>query len=324
MDQRNINGHAMQLKDWPEVRAVGMSGKRSVFVALCASRCLKYPREACGLYEELRRVGLYNDFAEMISILEQYKAQAVRERENAARALQDRESEGEVDDRRHRDRGAREKAKEQSASLSPVRDHELSERAEFPEYGVELFMVCGTVPVVGMEKASMFSEHASWLLQTALGWSGKADSLFKWDAQPDIMRVCKKAGLTDAEIFPARISHQPWVHVRAVGTGGKRSVMLAFVFALLLLDEVDVDKIRSAMPRFCDTLDAPMCRILGEIGRLSGRSIRGIDSDGGPNGSAVRNGYRDSDDRRYAEPSPKRRRETYGRQGREDDWWKGR
>jgi len=104
--------------------------------------------------------------------------------------------------------------------------------------GVDLEIVCGDIPVVTLEKGCPFDLNASWLLQNALGSHSKADSLFKdspWTPQKrGIIRECVKRGLAEEE------AHL-WVAMAvgrkdclAVGTCGKRSVMLSLVVALAL------------------------------------------------------------------------------------------
>ena len=72
-------------------------------------------------------------------------------------------------------------------------------KPELPR-GVELSIICGKVPVVGLDKMSILHEHVAWLLQTITGTTGKADALFEYceDSDADaarILRACCEIGL---------------------------------------------------------------------------------------------------------------------------------
>jgi len=99
--------------------------------------------------------------------------------------------------------------------------------------GVDIQFVCGGIPVLNLDKISVFNEYASMLLQTALNSFEKADSLFEDCVDPDVMRGCGALGLQSDDVHLARLKRLDLKAVRAAGTT-KRSVMFALVLALTL------------------------------------------------------------------------------------------
>merc|ERR1719210_1045040 len=95
--------------------------------------------------------------------------------------------------------------------------------------GVELEIVCERIPVLGLEKASIFQEYASWLLQTAMSSSGKADALYEYCDDREIITECNRLGLGEQDVGLVRLKQENLRNVKAVGTSGKRSTMLALV-----------------------------------------------------------------------------------------------
>eukprot|EP00411_Alexandrium_monilatum_P079775 CAMPEP_0175626714 /NCGR_PEP_ID=MMETSP0096-20121207/71130_1 /TAXON_ID=311494 /ORGANISM="Alexandrium monilatum, Strain CCMP3105" /LENGTH=272 /DNA_ID=CAMNT_0016932097 /DNA_START=69 /DNA_END=883 /DNA_ORIENTATION=+ len=112
------------------------------------------------------------------------------------------------------------------------REHQVPTRM----HGVDVLFVCGCVPVLSLEKASIFHEHASMLLQTALNNFDKADSLFEDCEDDDVLRGCRSWGLRADDVHLARLKRSDLKGVRAAGTT-KRSVMLALVLGLSLHEE---------------------------------------------------------------------------------------
>merc|ERR1719221_863226 len=95
--------------------------------------------------------------------------------------------------------------------------------------GEDLDIVCDQIPVLGLEKASIFQEYASWLLQTAMSSSGKADSLYEYCEDREVLTECNRLGLSEQDVGLVRLKEGNLRNVRAVGTSGKRSTMLALV-----------------------------------------------------------------------------------------------
>lgn len=106
-------------------------------------------------------------------------------------------------------------------------------------HGVEVDIVCKNVPVVTMDKSSEFEENASWMLQTACDSGSKADALYEYTDDPDIMAACRSLGLGKDEVNIVRLKNMK--NVRAVGASGKRSTMLACVVAMSLNDPDGLD-----------------------------------------------------------------------------------
>lgn len=107
--------------------------------------------------------------------------------------------------------------------------------------GVEVTMIMNnTIPIINLDKASIFDVNASWMLQNAVGCHSKADSLYKEVARPlakQIMAECKRRQLADndMEIWPVCVASRP--DVVGIGTCGKRSVMIALVVAMALQEK---------------------------------------------------------------------------------------
>jgi len=107
--------------------------------------------------------------------------------------------------------------------------------------GAELTMVCGTVPVVSLEKGTLHS-NASNLLQAVLCRDGeKAISLFDHcvDEGPSsvfarISKECLARNLAshDSELGIVQVREEP--EIKAVGTCGNRSMMLALALSVAI------------------------------------------------------------------------------------------
>lgn len=100
--------------------------------------------------------------------------------------------------------------------------------------GVEVYLLSGNIPVVTLDGGSVFDLNASWLLQNSCGLYQKAGSLYE-DCPPrspqykKIIGECLERGLaaSDQELWVVRLTKKP--ECVAVGTCGKRSVMMALV-----------------------------------------------------------------------------------------------
>jgi len=106
----------------------------------------------------------------------------------------------------------------------------------FPIEGVSVEFVCEKVPVVALDKSSQFDEYASWMLQGALGITGKAAATYDHFHDDEIVEECFKLGYRDQDICMVRCRDKDFRHLAAVGVSGKRSVMLAVVIAACLDD----------------------------------------------------------------------------------------
>eukprot|EP00446_Apocalathium_sp_SHHI-4_P033792 CAMPEP_0177313064 /NCGR_PEP_ID=MMETSP0368-20130122/11213_1 /TAXON_ID=447022 ORGANISM="Scrippsiella hangoei-like, Strain SHHI-4" /NCGR_SAMPLE_ID=MMETSP0368 /ASSEMBLY_ACC=CAM_ASM_000363 /LENGTH=434 /DNA_ID=CAMNT_0018772145 /DNA_START=24 /DNA_END=1328 /DNA_ORIENTATION=+ len=88
-----------------------------------------------------------------------------------------------------------------------------------------------------MDATSPLHENASWMLQTALDSVNKADSLYEYCQDAAVELECRRLGLSSEEIALVRVKQEGLQDVKAVGTTGKRSVMLAVTIALLMHTE---------------------------------------------------------------------------------------
>lgn len=101
--------------------------------------------------------------------------------------------------------------------------------------GLEVEMVCGTIPVVYLEQQCVFTEHASWMLQTALNASCRVDSLYETFESRRVVSECWRClALSEDHITLVRMKRPDLRHVSAIGASGKRSVTFALVIALCL------------------------------------------------------------------------------------------
>lgn len=140
--------------------------------------------------------------------------------------------------------------------------------------GVDLQIICGRVPMLDVNRTSIFYENVSWLLQTATGSSFKADSLYTFCDDKEILKVCHSMGLKDNEIGLARLKDDE--NVLAVGTCGKRSIMLALVVALGLANAIDgsLEGFKKEMTSFNARLVEPFTKLVDEAERMSDKIAR--------------------------------------------------
>eukprot|EP00928_Gymnodinium_smaydae_P090025 TRINITY_DN7388_c0_g1_i1.p1 TRINITY_DN7388_c0_g1~~TRINITY_DN7388_c0_g1_i1.p1 ORF type:complete len:768 (+),score=113.50 TRINITY_DN7388_c0_g1_i1:236-2539(+) len=99
-------------------------------------------------------------------------------------------------------------------------------------HGVEMDMICDCVPMIGLDPQSVFNEHVSAMLQSSVDSYTKVDSLFEYCEDSDIIRACARLGHKSSELAVVKLKSHPGV--RAVGTSGKRSLLLALTIALTL------------------------------------------------------------------------------------------
>ena len=104
-------------------------------------------------------------------------------------------------------------------------------------WGVDLCVICEHVPVVSLDEQSVFHDYASWMIQVALENDRKADALYEPCFDQEIIKDCRRWGFNLKGIRIARLRHKDLNHVKAVGTTGKRSLMLALVVALVWSQE---------------------------------------------------------------------------------------
>lgn len=189
----------IRLEQLAFIKAIGVGGKRSEMLALVVALGLKFSESLMPLFEELQKSGLGEQLAALL----------------------------------------------QSAAMKPAELGEDPEETmkealqEVQSEGVEFLLTKSHVPVLDLAHDSIFQEHSAWLLQSATGESGKADSLYEYYDDPEVVRECEDRGLKN--ISTARLVSQP--EVKAASGAGKRSMMLSLVLALVIAKQVGTAKL---------------------------------------------------------------------------------
>lgn len=88
------------------------------------------------------------------------------------------------------------------------------------------------IPIVEMDKDSVWSQNVSWMIQTATAVEGKAESQYEYIDDRGINGELRALGIDPEECLAAELVRQDLRHLKAVGMSGKRSVMMACVVAL--------------------------------------------------------------------------------------------
>mmetsp|Transcript_111815 Transcript_111815/g.311149 ORF Transcript_111815/g.311149 Transcript_111815/m.311149 type:complete len:689 (-) Transcript_111815:340-2406(-) len=227
--------------DLRKVRAVGTTGKRSVMLALVVGLSLKKGDTLHELWELLRSYGLYAAFAEVLNLGKEAMAKTSYSASKKA----------------HTGKTTKSSPSPWTSESDPVASI-LSDTSS----GVELSMVCKNVPVIGLDKQSVFQESASWLLQTAMSSESKADALYDFYLDKEILAECCQLGLSKDEVAIARLRRADVRNIKAAGTTGKRSVMLALVVALVLHDKVQVERLMKDMCEYDSALEQPFLALV--------------------------------------------------------------
>jgi len=226
------------------VRAVGTTGKRSLMLALVVALAIEKEDLLDELWALLRSYHIHTHFAEVLHC----------SKEALSMVNFSRQSPAPKDTMNSLSRGLRPALADCAAAADP----------EVPEdsHGVDLQFVGNGVPVLGLDKTSVFQGCASWLLQTATGSDGKADGLFEYFNARELVSACCSLGLTKDDVFLARLKRAGLQEVQAVGTTGKRSVMLALVVALVLQERVQAESMMKTVRGFDRALEEPFLSLV--------------------------------------------------------------
>lgn len=128
--------------------------------------------------------------------------------------------------------------------------------------GVQVNIICGNVPVLSLEKDSVFHENVAWLLQMAMDSTGKADSFFEHCEDREILAECRRRGLDDNSVGIARMKLERLRNMKAVGTCGKRSIMLSLVVALIIHNEAQLDSMIKQVCNYSTNLEEPFLELV--------------------------------------------------------------
>lgn len=281
----------LKAKELRHVKAVGTTGKRSVMLAVVVALALEDPDNAMdALWKELRAYKLGKAFVKLL----ESGLQAVHKKgshdaddwdsgwDNSGWMSGDWRGGG---GRERESSATREKA---SASHRPSAAYagggggRREQQPVEPSDGIDLSVVCGMVPVLDLDKSSIFHENVSWLLQTAMDSSGKADSLYDFCNDREIIAACRKEiRLSDQDIGLVQLKRNDLQHIRAVGTAGKRSIMLAVVVALVLHNEVQCDDLQAEVWAYDRKLYKPLDQLVRAAKYLAAGGKRSSGGDGG-------------------------------------------
>lgn len=152
-------------------------------------------------------------------------------------------------------------------------------------HGVEVDVVCGNVPVVALDKSSDFEENAAWMIQSACESSGRADSLYEWSEDEDILSECRRLGMNKDDLGIVRLRES--ARLRAVGVSGKRSIMVACVIAMSIADPDGLEPLWEGLRNF--KLHRKYWDVMEMVNKLLDGGRRG-----GGGSSADRGGWKDS------------------------------
>lgn len=296
-------------EDLQGVKAIGTTGKRSVMLALVIALVLHRddPHEA--LWKELREYSLDKAF---LSLIQDVPVQAAscqhrgdhhhtsggsggggggqRSRQSGSDHYERSSGSrgggyGEWSGGRHSEQNGDWPGSEQGRTMGAV---EVA--------GVQLQMILGKVPVIELDATSVFHENVSWLLQTALDASGKADAIFEYFDDKQILAECKrKMGLTPQDCGIVRMRRKDLQGVKAVGTNGKRASMLATLVAYALHTKDNLDKMRPEVAKFQAPLGEAFDSLLRAAAHLSGVQLNWRFGAGGPATWSGDGGKRDDD-----------------------------
>lgn len=134
-------------------------------------------------------------------------------------------------------------------------------RCVVEEAGVRLEIVCGYVPVITLDATTVFDDCVSWLLQTATGSSGKANSLFDYFVDDLVMEEVARLGHDPQFMMLARMHRSDLSDVRAVAMT-KRSIMLALVVAMVIQRKCSIHQIAKEVRAYDAKVEAPLTNLL--------------------------------------------------------------
>lgn len=247
--------------DLRKVRAVGATGKRSVLLAVVIALVLHDDSGMEALWKELQGCHLDEAFLHLLKRAKSSNSFATAE-ERLLMKHRDRE------ERRRRKKALRNKEDEDEGVVAKGGHLEVD--------GVEVDIILGRVPVLCLSTTSVFHENVSWLLQTALDFSGKADACFVYDSDKSIMDACTgQLGLTPHEIGLVRLRRDDLAHIKAVGTSGKRSMMLAAMLAFAIDSKDGLAWMQKDVVATSPQLGKSFDKLVRTARRLAGRDDSG-------------------------------------------------
>lgn len=233
---------SVRLRDhaWNSVKAVGVSGKRSVMMACTVAMSIHDPDGLEELWEYLRSYKLHREYYELLEMVKDSgKLQTTR---NYSDATWTSKSWSANDESRNQSKYSGDFRKGKSQTKY-VEANSQTKYVEASAHGIDVLFVCGNVPVVSMKKDSIFDENAALMLQSACNSSSKADALYVDVQDQEIADECWEWGYTKDHISIVRMRESQLKSVRAVGGSGKRSTMFACCIAMSLHDPDGLDEL---------------------------------------------------------------------------------
>jgi len=251
-----------------KVRAVGTTGKRSIVLALVVGLLLGKG----DFHEFWEMLKIYELSSKFMDVLRHGKAAmsgaSTRGQPavpnllpaNQRQALQSPKAKATLDTQASASE-SRQEDSTQGVHQAMSKDHVDSVASDDPDDdGLDITIVCQNVPVVTLGKMSVFQESASSLLQAALSSESKADALYEYCNDKEILTECGGLGFQKEELFIARFRQLK--DVKAVGTTGKRSTMIALIVALVLQDKISDQTLMKAVRDYDRTLEKPFLELI--------------------------------------------------------------
>lgn len=99
----------------------------------------------------------------------------------------------------------------------------------------------GVVPVVRFvndgRRAKNLKQHTAWMLQTLLGASARADSLYEHVRCRDLEEGTESLGIPHEDVYIAQLNYGGYPPYKGIGASGERSAMLALIIRLTMAEK---------------------------------------------------------------------------------------
>jgi len=273
-----------QLKsvNFPPYKGIGESGDRSAAFSLIMRIVMAEQELPRNFYKDIEPYGLATLIEDLVRQLKAIIMRAVSAEDKAETVR---------DDKRLVLASCSPKRRSEDQRKAPTRKGRAPSDHIAAAPGIEVTIVCGSIPIVDMpNQGSIFGEHVSWLLQAAMGADSKASSLMKYiedfDETPETRTAydacAAQCGLTEQDMGMVSLAGLGTT-VLAVGSSGKRSSMLAAIIAIALEDKGHLVDIEDQIQLMAPNLVRPFYDLIDMALKLQKRAL-GEDLDEQPSG----------------------------------------